>query len=82
MSDTLSLLEQIHTPDKVLADLRRILSEEPERARDGIVVILLDKGADGEAYDPSVLASDMRRMDVVALLTFAIHNQIERVRAL
>jgi len=78
-SGVIELRKHIHDADSVLADLQRILKEEPESASDGLVVLMLSKGEDGNAYNIRTLSSDMRRMEVVALLEAEKYGQLRRV---
>jgi hypothetical protein len=78
MEKVIELRTRVHDAAGVLADFARILEEEPECMADGVVVLMLSRGADGDRYDLRQLSSHMRRMDLVGLYEAAKHDQLHR----
>jgi hypothetical protein len=79
MENVIELSKRRHDAEGVLADFKRIIEEEPERVADGVVVIMLAKGSDGDLYDNTQLSSHMRRSELVALLEAAKYDQLRKV---
>lgn len=74
----ISLQKHQHDARAVLADFQRLLDEEPDCASDGCVVIMLNTGPDGKELNLRYLSSNMKRMEVVALMQAAQYHNLKR----
>jgi hypothetical protein len=75
----LEIKEKILTAQDVLDLAAKRFQENPEMGRDGAVVLMLDRGLDGDLYNIYQVSSDMRRMQLVALLEAAKFEQLKGV---
>jgi hypothetical protein len=78
-SKIVALSDKIASPQDTLDLAISRLKENPDIARDGLVVIMLDRGPEGDSYNIYQVSSDMRRMQLAALLEAAKFEQLKAV---